>query len=485
MIRFGKSYGTKTKYNTYWYIMQKHIFNKYDIRGKVGVDLVLGQVDRLAHAIIAYYKKHYPNLERIAVALDGRKYSQQIYDKVSKAIVDAGLQVYFLGVCPTPIFVYSLYHLPVQAGIMITGSHMPAEYNGFKLYLDKKCVWGKEVQEIYQLFIDGVFVASDKVGKVVPSPILDQYVETLWNDFSYLSQYDFSMVIDCSHGSVGPVINKVIKKMGWKHVKVLHDNVDPAFPIHDPNPSDVRNMRKLHTELQKNDCSFGIGFDGDASCMIGMEQDGTLILGDRLLALFAQDVLKHQRNATIVYDVKSSMLVEEVIEQSGGIPVVSSSGAPLVKNKVDQVHAAIGGEVTGHYFFQDRHPGYDDGIYALFRLLDILVKERKSLYELLALLPKTYSSYEIRIPCVEEEKHEIVQDVGKFILAQKGWKVSTIDGVRAEINEGWGLLRACHTQPMVSFRCEARNKDDLLTLKKEFKELLKHRIKSDVLKEYF
>lgn len=465
--------------------MQKHIFNKYDIRGKVGVELRLDEVEQLTNAIVLFYKKHYPNLERIAVALDGRRHSQEIYEKVSQTIIKAGLQVYFLGVCPTPVFVFGLYNLPVQAGIMITGSYMSAEYNGFKLYLDKKCVWGQDIEEIYQLFVNNESIKSGQIGKIVPSPILDQYIEVLWKDFAYLSQYDFSMVIDCSHGSVGPVVKKLIAKMGWKHVQSLHDVIDPVFPVHDPNPSDIKNMYQLHKALSLREKSFGICFDGDASCMLGMEQNGTLILGDRLLALFAQDVLRDKPHAAVVYDIKSSMLVQEVVDQQGGLSVVSSSGAPLLKNKMEQVQALIGGEVTGHYFFQDRHPGYDDGIYAMCRLLELLVKERKSLYELLELLPKKYSSYEIRIPCIEEQKHTIVQAVGNVISSQKKWKTSHVDGVRAEIDHGWGLLRACNTQPMVSFRCEAKSKHDLSLLKKEFKELLKPHIKDDVLKEYF
>lgn len=465
--------------------MQKHIFNKYDIRGIVGTELIIEQVEQLTHAIVSFYKKQYPSLTRIAVAMDGRIHSQEIYQKVSGAIVARGLQVSFLGVCPTPVFVFGLYHLPVQAGIMITGSHHTADYNGFKLYLDKKSVWGDQIEEIYQLFKQNSFEPSLVVGKIVPSPILDQYLESIWQEFAHLSQYDFSMIIDCSHGVVGPILNKLIQRMKWKRVQCINDGVNGLFPAHEPDPSDIVNMQQLHQALLQHHKSFGIGFDGDAGRMIAMEDNGSLILGDRLLALFAQDLLRHNKNVTVVYDIKSSMLVREVVEQQGGIAITSSVGAPLVKDAMEKNHALLGGEMNGYYFFKDRHPGYDDGIYAMFRLLDILVRERKSLHELLQDLPETYASYEIRIPCAQEQKHEIIKSVTDVVSAQKKWKVSHIDGMYAQMTQGWGLLRACNTQPMVSFRCEAKNKQDLIEVKKQFKELLKPHIHEAVLKDFF
>lgn len=465
--------------------MQKHIFNKYDIRGIVGTELIIEEVEQLAHAIVSFYQKNSPSLTRIAVAMDGRLHSYEIYQKVSQAIISRGLQVYFLGVCPTPVFVFGLYRLPVQAGIMITGSHHTKEYNGFKLYLDKKSVWGDQIEEIYQLFQKNDYEVASNFGKIVPSPIVDQYIESFWQDFAHLSQYDFSMVIDCAHGVVGPIMNKLITKMKWKRVQCLYDTVDGTFPVHDPDPSVVKNMQQLHQALLQNHKSFGIGFDGDAGRMIAMEHNGSLILGDRLLALFAQDILANKKNVTVVYDSKSSMLVREVVEQHGGTAITSFVGAPLVKDAMEKNNALLGGEMSGHYFFKDRHPGYDDGIYALFRLLDILVKERKSLHELLLLLPEKYSSDEIRIPCSEDQKYAIVQQVAEVVSAQKKWKVSKVDGMRAETSYGWGLLRACNTQSMVSFRCEAKSKHYLLEVKKEFKELLKPYINETTLKEFF
>lgn len=465
--------------------MQKHIFNKYDIRGIIGTELCIDEVEQLTHAIISFYKKQSPSLAKIAVAMDGRIHSPEIYQKVSQAIVSCGLQVYFLGLCPTPVFVFGLYHLPVQAGIMITGSHHSKEYNGFKLYLDKKSVWGNQIQEIYQLYQQKVDETAQSLGKVLPSPILDQYIESLWQNFAHLSQYDFSLIIDCAHGVAGPVIKKLIQKMKWKHVQCMNDLIDGTFPTHEPNPLDSYNMKDLHKAVLKTGASFGIGFDGDAGRMMAIDEDGLLILGDKLLALFARDILRNKKHAPIVCDITCSLLVRDVIEQQGGRTIESCVGAPLVKEAMEKSGALLGGEMSGYYFFKDRHPGYDDGIYTMFRLLDLLVQERKSLHDLLKTLPEKYSSYEVWIPCLQEQKYDIIKQVSDVVKRQDKWKVSQVDGVRAEIGEGWGLLRACNTQPMVSFRCEAKNKQELLEIKKEFKELLKPHIAYDVLKNLF
>ena len=461
------------------------IFKKYDIRGVVGVDLHLDQIDRLTHAIVNFYQQQETDIQRIAVAMDGRLYSYEIYQKVSQAIIDKGLQVYFLGICPNAVFMYGIDKLPVQAGIMITGSHFSKEYNGFKLYLGKKAIWGSEIQEIKTLYDTVVPIRVENKGKIVPCPIIDQYVESMWQNFPYLSQYDFSMVIDCAHSAVGPVMKKLVQKMGWSRVTLLYDSIDGEFPVHDPDPTHIENMKELQKALTMDQESFGIGFDGDASRMIGMEQNGSLILGDRMLALFAQDFLKDHPQSTIVYDVKSSMLVQEIVEQAAGNPVQAPAGAPLVKESMERSGALLGGELSGHYFFKDRHPGYDDGIYAMFRLLDILVKERKSIYELLQALPEKYSSYEIRIPCADEQKHEIVKQISLAVSDKAEYKTSHVDGIRAEMNEGWGLVRACNSQPMVSFRCEAKSKKDLKVVKETFKNLLQNHIQEDVLKHYF
>lgn len=462
--------------------MQKHIFNKYDIRGIIGTELMIEEVEQLTHAIVSFYKKQNPGLTKIAVAMDGRIHSSEIYKKVSQVIVSCGLQVHFLGVCPTPVFVFGLYHLPVQAGIMITGSHHSKEYNGFKLYLDKKSVWGDQIQEIYELYQQKVDETAVLLGKILPTPIVDQYIESLWQKFAHLSQYDFSLIIDCAHGVAGPVIKKLIQKMKWKRVQTMNDIVDGTFPTHEPDPSDDHNMKDLRAAVLKTGNSFGIGFDGDAGRMIAMEECGSLVLGDKLFALFARDILRNKKHASVVCDITCSLLVRDVIEQQGGTTVVSSVGAPLVKDAMEKSGALLGGEMSGYYFFKDRHEGYDDGIYVMCRLLDILVQERKSLHEILMTLPELYSSYEVRIPCLQDQKYDIIKQVSDVVAVQNKWKVSQVDGVRAEIGQGWGLLRACNTQPMMSFRCEAKDKQELLEIKKEFKELLKPHIANDVLK---
>lgn len=461
--------------------MQKHIFNKYDIRGIIGTELMIEEVEQLTHAIISFYKKEFPELKKIAVAMDERIDSVEIYKKVSQVIVSCGLQVYFLGVCPTTVFVFGLYHLPVQAGIMITGSDYPKEYNGFKLYLHKKSVWGDQIQEIYRLYLQRVHETTEELGKILPTPIIDQYIEFLWQNFSHLSQYDFSLVVDSAYGVTRSVIKRLIQKMKWKQVTTGYDTLQ----IQESSCFDEHSISKLKLAVSTKKNSFGIWLDGDASQMTVIDEDGSLIFTDDLFALFAQDVLRKKKQVSVVCDKTCSVLIREIIEQQGCTVIASSDEVVLIKDAMEKSGALLGVEKSGHYFFKDRHEGYDDSMYTMCRLLDILVQERKSLHELLMKLPKQYSTYEIGIPCLQEQKYDIIKQVGDVVIAQNKWKVSQVDGIRAEIGQGWGLLKACNKEPIVSFRCEAKDKQELSEIKKEFKELLKPHIPQDVLKNLF
>jgi phosphomannomutase len=328
------------------------------------------------------------------------------------------------------------------------------------------------VQELYEKKI--TVTKAESPGKVIPCPIIDQYVDVLYQHFPYLSQYDFKMVLDCGNGTVGPVLKKLVEKMEWKDVHLLNAEVDGTFPNHEADPTVKKNMLQLITELKNRSGYFGIGFDGDGDRMIGVTDQGELILGDVMLALFAQDMLQEERDdkVSIVYDVKSSSLVEEVVERGNGTALVSRTGCSFIQEKMDESGALLGGELSGHYFFRDRHQGYDDALYAMLRLFDVLVKQRASMTELLAKLPQKHASLEIRIPCDDLQKELIVTKIGDH-LRDGGWKISKVDGVRAERASGWGLLRASHTQPAVSFRCEAQTEKDVCMIKDEFSKALK------------
>ena len=466
--------------------MQKQIFRKYDIRGVVGSSLLISEAYRLAQAIVVYFLKHNKDAKRVVIGMDVRIHSEAIYQEVAKAVVEAGLDIYFLGVCPTPLLLYVLHNLPVDAGIMITASHNTKEYNGFKLYNKKKSLYDEDIAAVYQLYVDKQSLPKVAVpGKIVPCPIIDQYVDVLYQHFPHLSQYDFKMIIDCGNGTVGYVLRKLIQKMEWKHIYLLHEEADGTFPNHEADPTVKENMMQLIDELQKHSGYFGVGFDGDGDRMIGVTSEGEMIFGDVMLALFAQDMLQDHKedNISIVYDVKSSSLVQDVITAGNGTGLVSQTGCSFVQKKMDESGALLGGELSGHYFFRDRHEGYDDALYAMLRLFAILARRRLTMDELLAEVPRKHVSCEIRIPCDDLQKELIVAQIGdQFGL--EGWKISKVDGIRAEHAKGWGLLRASHTQPAVSFRCEADTQQDVVMIKDKFSKALKLHIHADIIDQY-
>lgn len=466
--------------------MQKHIFNKYDIRGIIGTELMIDEVEQLTHAIISFYKKEFPEIKKIAVAMDERIDSLEIYKKVSQVIVSCGLQVYFLGVCPTAVFVFGLYQLPVQAGIMITGSDYPKEYNGFKLYLNKKLVSSDQIQDIYQLYLQKVVETTELVGKILPTPIIDQYIEFLWQNFSHLSQYDFSLVIDSACDITNSVIKKLIQKMKWNQVESGYGRSHSQEALATKADSfQDRSIAIVKNAISKTKKSFGIWLDGDASRMTLINQDGSVICAEILFALFAQDILRKKKQAVVVCGKDYPALIQEMIAQQGGTIVPCVNEITLIKDAMEKSGALLGVEKSGHYVFKDRHQGYDDSIYAMCRLLDVLVQERKPLHEVLMKFSNRYTFYEIGIPCLQEQKYAIIKQVSDVVISQNKWKVSQVDGMRAEIGQGWGLLRACNKEPIVSFRCEAKDMQELTEIKKEFKELLKPHICQDVLKNLF
>lgn len=465
--------------------MQKQIFRKYDIRGVVGTSFLISEVYKLSQAIVSYFLDTNQEAKRVVVAMDGRTHSQEIYEHVAKAVTDSGLDIYFLGVCPTPVLLHALHNLPVDAGIMITASHNTKEYNGFKLYNNKKSLFGDDISTIWGMYQQGVAVKSEYVGKVVPCPIIDQYVDVLYQRFPYLSQYDFKMIIDCGNGTVGPVLQKLIKKMDWKDVRLLNVEVDGTFPNHEADPTIKENMTQLIMELKNNPEYFGVGFDGDGDRMIGLTNQGEIVLGDVMLSLFAQDMLKedHSEKVSVVYDVKSTSVVPEVVVAGNGEAIISQTGCSFIQRKMDEVGALLGGELSGHYFFRDRHEGYDDALYAMLRLFDVVIKQQSSIYDLLAQLPQKHASCEIRIPCDDLKKEFVVEKIGDH-LHSAGWRISKVDGVRAEHDKGWGLLRISNTQPVVSFRCEADTKQDVQMIKAEFSKALQGHISSDLIEKH-
>lgn len=384
--------------------MQNHIFRVSDIRGIVPTELGMQDSYDITKAAVTWFARQAPNLQRIAVAFDGRLYGQEMYQQVAQAIVDAGYQVYFLGICPTPVFVFGLHQLSVQAGIMITASGSSAQFNGFKFFLHKNLVQGLELLQIYDILQQQEFMQLPNLGKIIPCPILEQYVDSLWQEFAHLSQYDFSVLIDCGNGATGPVMKKLIHRMGWKQVQLLCEQVDGHFPVHIPDPFDAKNMNFLQSELKNTEKMFGVAFDGDGDRMLAMDHQGSLVLGDRLSAMFAQDILAKYAHRIIVTDIKSQQLSAFFMQIHAKSMIVQSCLKAL-SDAMTTHQAIFAAQIHGRFFFKDRHPGcYSDGIYSMLRLFDLLVKNRTTFDDMLKRIDEQMNYIHINVDISENIK---------------------------------------------------------------------------------
>ncbi|MFC1845758.1 phosphomannomutase/phosphoglucomutase [Candidatus Dependentiae bacterium] len=448
--------------------MQDSVFRKYDIRGKVGSEFDLDQVYDLARAIALYFVQQNPDVKTCAVGMDGRTHSPAVKKEICRALTDSGLDVMFVGTCPSPVLYFAMHNEPVQAGIMITASHNPGEYNGLKLCLGKESVWGDQVQEIKKLFHEKRFIEAQEKGLYTDRPMIDPYIDWFYNNVSHLVGSDISAVIDCGNGAAGTVLPQLIKKMDWQHVTLLFEEVDGTYPNHEADPTVEKNMQELKKVLAQGDAAFGLGLDGDCDRMAPMTKSGFLVPGDQLLAVFAQDLLQGNPGAAVVFDIKSSSGLIELLEQWGAKPCISPSGHSIIKKEMKKNNALLGGELSCHFVFNDRFFGFDDGIYAMVRLFEIIGKTDKPLDQLIAIFPKKFSSPEFRIACDDAVKWDIVENVKTAFKKRDDIDMITVDGVRASMPYGWGIVRASNTQPAISLRMESDFQDGLQRVKQDF-----------------
>lgn len=448
------------------------IFREYDIRGKVGTEFELDQVYDLTRAIAFYLKELNPKLQTIAVGMDGRLHSEAIKDDMCRALQDSGLDVLFIGMCPSPVLYFALHTQPVDAGLMITASHNTKEYNGIKICLGKASVWGAQIQEIKQLYKQTKYIHSSVKGTVTEKQLIPLYIDWLAQHFSHLIGMPLAAVIDCANAVGGAVIPQLVERMQWKQVTVLYPEIDGNYPNHEADPTVEENMQDIKAFLATSNGAIGVGLDGDCDRMAAMTRAGFLVPGDQMLALFAQQILKENPSAAVVFDIKSSSGLIEVLERLHAKPVVAATGHSHIKEAMHKSHAILGGELSCHFFFYDRYFGYDDGIYAMLRLFEILAQSGKSLEQLLMIFPKKFSSREFRIPCREEDKKAIIRAVRDFFAEKRDAQLVTIDGVRANFPGGWGIVRSSNTQPVLSIRFESDSPSGLQDMKQLFIEAL-------------
>jgi phosphomannomutase / phosphoglucomutase len=448
--------------------MIDHIFRQYDIRGKIGSDLAIEEVYQLTQAIATYFKQLNPSIKRIAVGADGRIQSPAIKKEMCRALQDAGLDVLFIGICPSPVLYFALFMLPVDGGLMITASHNGKEYNGIKMCLGKESVWGEQIQQIKELVKKDVVLTAHEKGVYEEYNLIEDYTDWLVQHFTQLVDMPLRAVVDCGNGAAGTVWPLLIKKMKWSSVTLLCQEVDGTFPNHEADPTVEKNMQDVKSALNTSNYDVGLGLDGDCDRMTPMSLKGELVSGDKLLALFAQDIIAQKPGAKVVFDIKCSSGLPELLKKWGGAPCMSASGHSIIKDQMRKQKAVLAGELSCHFFFNDRYFGYDDGNYAALRLFELLLKNDKTLDELLTVFPHRYATNEMRIVCPQEQMDTIVSRVKDHFIKEAKAEVLTIDGIRVNKADGWGLVRSSNTQPVICLRFEANSLAGLSQLKDEF-----------------
>lgn len=463
--------------------MKETIFREYDIRGIVGTELMIENVYDLGRTIAFYLRQLNNAVKTIAVGMDVREHSPAIKEQLCKALLDSGMDVVFIGVCTSPMMYYATNTLSVDAGIMITASHNPKEYNGFKICLGTTSLWGNQIRAIGKLYAQKEHLIAVALGTYTEHFIKDEYIAWHVENFAHLKDIDLSAVIDCGNGAAAVVIPELVAAMGWKNMQLLCCEPDLASAEHTADPTSLKNMQDVKSALESTDAVVGIGFDGDADRMGAMTKEGQLVAGDKLIALFAQPMIKEHPGMCVVYNVVCSDGLTEVLHSWGAKTVMTPVGHSVIEENMHQYHALLAGETSCHFFFKDRHFGYDDGIYAMFRLIEILVQSQQSLSKLLEIFPKKVTSPEYRLPCDEENKYAMVQEMKSLFYQKKNVTLLAIDGVRVTTDYGWGIIRASNTQPVLSIRFEANTEDDLQRIKQDFFAVLSHYFSSEYLRE--
>jgi phosphomannomutase/phosphoglucomutase len=443
------------------------IFRQYDIRGVWEKDLTPEVVELIGRGFASYLLKAVNKEKaRISVGMDARLHSPAIRDSLIKGLTGSGIDVIDLGVCPTPLQYYSMYKSALDGGVMITGSHNPPEFNGFKLSVGKTTIFGEAIQDVRKIIDADEFKTGS--GSVEESPVTDDYINFLKEKFGSLS--GIKVVVDAGNGTGGLVAPEIMKALGADVVE-LYCEPDGNFPNHHPDPTVEKYLTALIAKVKEVKAHVGIGYDGDADRIGAIDEDGNIIWGDKLMIIFSRDILKDNPGAKIIGEVKCSQTLYDDIAAHGGTPIMWKTGHSLIKEKLKKEHALLAGEMSGHLFFAHRYFGYDDAIYASLRLLEI-IKNAGEPYSMKALLkdvPHTVATPEIRFDCPDEIK---------FIIAEKAQEAFneypsiTIDGIRIQFDDGWALIRASNTQPVLVLRFEAQNEKRLSEIKSFVEERL-------------
>ena len=446
-------------------MIDESIFREYDIRGIVPSQVNEASIRSISNAIAK--KCNDENINELALGRDGRLSGEKILNLLSKELQSIGINVVNVGIVTSPLLYFAAKQLPSKSGIMITGSHNPKNYNGFKIVINDSPISGLE---ILSLLSNKPIRKKDAGKEVYKKNLMDDYIKEVLSQ-SLKKPKKIKVVLDCGNGSAGEIAPKLIRSLGYEVIE-LYCDIDGNFPNHHPDPGQVENLQDLIQAVKENSADVGIAFDGDGDRLGVVTEKGDIIFPDQLMMIFAKDVLKNHPGREIIFDVKCTNLLRNIINEAGGIALMSPTGHFHIKNTLKKTNAPLAGEMSGHIFFNDQWHGFDDGHYSAFRLLEIMNSLDVPLSSILNQLPKAFSTPELNINVEEEKKFEIIKDFVNKAKFEGGSKV-TIDGLRVDFDDGWGLIRASNTTPKLVLRFEAKTPSRLKEIKNIFLNQLK------------
>jgi phosphomannomutase/phosphoglucomutase len=438
-----------------------HVFREYDIRGLTSTELTPEFAEALGRGFARYLLQKSPGAQSIALGRDHRTSSPGLAQAFSRGVRAWGIDVWSIGIVPTPLTYFAANTLPVDGLCMITGSHNPPEYNGFKVGIGKSTLAGPEVQELKQHVLAQEPGGAAHPGHESEFDVVTPYLHFVTQTLECARR--LKVVVDAGNGTGGIVAPRLLRALGHEEVELFCD-LDGTFPNHHPDPTVTENLRDLQEKVRISKADVGIAFDGDADRVGAVDERGNILWGDQLMILFARDLLPHHPGAAIISEVKCSQTMYDDIEARGGRAIMWKAGHSLIKAKMKEEHALLAGEMSGHIFFKHRYYGYDDGIYSAARLLELVARDGRPLSRMLDGIPKTFCSPEIRKDFPEEKKFQAVERAKEKL--RKVGRTIEVDGVRVVVPGGWGLIRASNTQPLLVLRWEAQSEEKMAELQR-------------------
>jgi phosphomannomutase/phosphoglucomutase len=445
-------------------MLKPAIFREYDIRGVADIELLSPDVEQLGRGLGTYLRRHSGGAN-INVGRDCRLSSTRLRDALVRGLLAVGCNVTDIGTVPTPVLYHSAQNLNAHGAIMITGSHNPSEYNGFKSVCGASTLHGEAIQEVLHIIQRGDFDTGK--GTLTTTDAVTPYVNEIAAQFKLDRR--IKIVADAGNGTAGPVIHRIFEKINVDATELFFE-MDGHFPNHHPDPTVPANLVALIAKVREIGADFGLAFDGDSDRIGAVDEHGNVIYGDLLLLIYAREILQRKPGATFIGEVKCSQVMYDQIAKLGGNGIMYKTGHSLIKAKMQEEHAELAGEMSGHMFFADRYRGYDDALYSACRLIEIVSKSGQPLSAQLAGVPKMVSTPEIRVDCPDDIKFDLVQRVAQHFKSK--YKTLDIDGVRVLFPDGWGLLRASNTQPVLVMRFEAASEHLLKQYQSEVEQVL-------------